>query len=83
MWGLPDGHHRNYALSDINLYLNVSNQENRMKYTIEEHKHRYAAWAASRASSVTGCRFSVSQGKSLIEKIKIDSFVDAPDVRVG
>lgn len=50
-----------------------------MSYTIEEHKHRYASWAASRASSVKGCRFSVLQGKMILEKIGMDSFVNAPD----
>lgn len=50
-----------------------------MAYTIEEHKHRYASWAASRASSVKGCRFSVLQGKMLLEKIGIVDLVNAPD----
>jgi len=38
-----------------------------MPYSIEEHKHRFAAWAASRAASVKGCRFSVAQGKRILE----------------
>jgi hypothetical protein len=38
-----------------------------MEYSIHEHKHRFAAWAASRAASVIGCRFSVEQGKAVIE----------------
>ena len=46
-------------------------------YTIEEHKHRFAVWAASRASSVKGCRFSVLQGKMIIENSKLKQFVDA------
>lgn len=37
-------------------------------YGIEEHRHRFAAWAASRAASVKGCRFSAEQGKWLIER---------------
>jgi len=39
-----------------------------MPYSIEEHKHRFAAWAASRAASVNGCRFTVEQGKGILEK---------------
>jgi hypothetical protein len=50
-----------------------------MPYTIEEHKHRYASWAASRASSVKGCRFSVLQGRMLLESINMRSFVNAPN----
>jgi hypothetical protein len=38
-----------------------------MKYSIEEHRHRFAAWAASRAATVNGCRFKVAQGKTIIE----------------
>ena len=50
-----------------------------MPYTIEEHKHRYASWAASRASSVKGCRFTVLQGKILLEKVGMVDLVNAPD----
>lgn len=50
-----------------------------MAYSIIEHKHRFSAWAASRASSVNGVRFTVEQGKQLIESIGLDSFVDSPD----
>lgn len=35
-------------------------------YSIAEHRHRFAAWAAGRAASVRGCRFSVEQGKILL-----------------
>ncbi len=38
-----------------------------MSYSIEEHKHRFAAWAAGRAATVTGCRFKVEDGKKIIE----------------
>lgn len=38
-----------------------------MDYSIYEHKHRFAAWAASRAATVNGCRFSVEHGKTIIE----------------
>ena len=38
-----------------------------MPYSIEEHKHRFAAWAAGRAANVNGCRFSVQQCKNVLE----------------
>jgi len=38
-----------------------------MLYSIEEHQHRFAAWAAGRAANVNGCRFTVEQGKSILE----------------
>ncbi|RLB72342.1 MAG: hypothetical protein DRH06_11550 [Deltaproteobacteria bacterium] len=38
-----------------------------MPYSIEDHRHRFAAWAASRAATVKGCRFKVEQGKKIIE----------------
>lgn len=50
-----------------------------MVYEIEEHKHRYAAWAASRASSVKGCRFTVQQGKLIIENTRLKALIDLPD----
>ena len=36
-------------------------------YSIIEHKHRFASWAAGRAANVKGCRFTVKQGKKIIE----------------
>ena len=36
-------------------------------YTIAEHQHRLAAWAAGRAASVKGCRFTVQQAKGFLE----------------
>jgi hypothetical protein len=38
-----------------------------MDYSIHEHKHRFSAWAASRAATVIRCRFSVEQGKAILE----------------
>ena len=38
-----------------------------MSYSIETHRHRFAAWAASRAASVNTCRFPVEHGKQFIE----------------
>lgn len=43
-----------------------------MSYSIEEHKHRFASWAAGRAASVNGCRFKVEQAKSLLELAGLD-----------
>jgi hypothetical protein len=45
----------------------------RTRYGIEEHKHRYAAWAASRGASVIGCRFSVERGRSLLEECRFSA----------
>jgi hypothetical protein len=39
-----------------------------MEYSIEEHRHRFAAWAAGRAASVNGCRFPVEEGKLILER---------------
>jgi len=49
-----------------------------MSYSIWEHKHRFAAWAASRAASVKGCRFSVKQGVELIVAAGLDKMEDKP-----
>ena len=49
-----------------------------MTYTIEEHKHRYSAWAASRAASVKSCRFKVSDGKAILEEIAIAATASTP-----
>lgn len=43
-----------------------------MCYSINEHKHIFAAWAASRAASVITCRFKVQQGKEILEKANIN-----------
>lgn len=40
-----------------------------MPYDIQEHKHRYAAWAASSAANTKTCRFAVAKGKRIIEDI--------------
>lgn len=37
-----------------------------MSYSIEEHKHRFAAWAASRAATVNRCRFKVEDGERIL-----------------
>ena len=52
---------------------------NPMGYTIDDHKHRFAAWAASRAASVNGCRFKVEQGKTILETVGIQNLIPNPD----
>ena len=40
-----------------------------MHYTIEEHHHRFAAWAASSSASASPlCRFKVRAGVTILEK---------------
>jgi hypothetical protein len=52
-----------------------------MLYTIEEHKHRFAAWAASSAASVNkNCRFSVEDGKRILEAVGMNRLIDSPDL---
>lgn len=44
-----------------------------MSYTINEHKHRFAAWAASTAARASSkCRFKVEEGIKIIESLKIN-----------
>lgn len=43
-------------------------------YSLEMHKHRLAAWAASRAASASPkCRFKVKQGFTILEGAGFDS----------
>lgn len=48
-------------------------------YGIEHHSHLFAAWAASRASSVKGCRFSVAQGREILERCGFVVSFSSPD----
>ncbi|MBM4152776.1 MAG: hypothetical protein FJ220_04545 [Kiritimatiellaceae bacterium] len=50
-----------------------------MSYTIEEHKHRFSAWAAGRAASVNNCRFSVDQAKEIIEVAGLNRLLVDPN----
>lgn len=50
-----------------------------MPYSIEEHKHRFAAWAAGRAANVNGCRFTVEQGKDILEKAGLKDVANSID----
>src|SRR5262245_6790023 len=47
---------------------NAMNAQQVLMYGIETHKHRFAAWAASRAASVKNCRFTVEQGRGILEE---------------
>lgn len=49
-----------------------------MKYTIHHHCHNFSAWAASRAASVIGFRFTVEQGKALLESIGFGPNLNSP-----
>jgi len=48
-------------------------------YRIELHSHLFAAWAASRAASVKGCRFSVEQGRDILEGCGFVADLSTPD----
>jgi Protein of unknown function DUF45 len=48
-------------------------------YGIELHKHRFAAWAASRAASVKNCRFSVEDGRELLEECGFNESFSRPE----
>lgn len=50
-----------------------------VSYAIEQHKHRFAAWAAGRAASVIGRRFSVEQAKGIIEAIGLQDLLVSPE----
>lgn len=50
-----------------------------MDYSIHEHKHRFAAWAASRSASVIGCRFSVEEGKVILEDAGFNQLLISAD----
>jgi hypothetical protein len=43
-------------------------KERLVNYSILEHRHRFACWAASRAASVNGNRFKVKDGQWILEK---------------
>jgi hypothetical protein len=50
-----------------------------MSYTIKDHQHRLAAWAASRAASVKGCRFKVKKGIKILEANGFNAALSSPD----
>ena len=50
-----------------------------MQYTIEEHRHRLAAWAASSSASASPlCRFKVSKGVAILEACGFDAAFSSP-----
>jgi hypothetical protein len=49
------------------------------KFNIEEHKHRFAIWAAGRAASTITARFTVEQGKHILEAIGLNRDLAHPD----
>ena len=55
--------------------MNLCNEE----FKIENHKHKFAVWAAGRAASVTGQRFKVKLAKDLIDAIELKRYIDRPD----
>ncbi len=50
-----------------------------MPYTIDQHRHLFAAWAASRGASVKGCRFEVRQGRKMLEACGFIPDFSTPD----
>jgi hypothetical protein len=48
-------------------------------YRIERHHHLFAAWAAGRAASVKGCRFSVEQGRAILEACGFNPDFSTPE----
>jgi hypothetical protein len=50
-----------------------------LKYGIELHQHRFAAWAACRAASVKNCRFSVEQGRTILEECGFKANFSRPE----
>lgn len=50
-----------------------------MLYTIEEHQHRFAAWAASTAAAASKlCRFKVYQGIEILEDCGFNASFASP-----
>jgi hypothetical protein len=49
-----------------------------MPYSILEHKHRFSAWAAGRATTVKGCRFSVEQSRAILESSRLKQLLLDP-----
>lgn len=50
-----------------------------MSYTLKEHKHRLAYWAASNAAHRHTKGLNIENGKKLIEKINLHTYIDSPD----
>lgn len=51
-----------------------------MVYTLDEHRHRFAAWSAARAASAsTVCRFKAALGVDLIDEIGLPAMARSWD----
>jgi hypothetical protein len=50
-----------------------------LPYDIKRHQHLFAAWAASRAASVKGCRFKVQQGRNILEACGLNADFSTPE----
>ena len=48
-------------------------------YTIHDHGHRFAAWAAGRAASTRNVPFSVENGRALLEAAGFTADFASPD----
>jgi len=56
--------------------MQVQTSGNSKTYNIEEHKHRFAVWAASRGASTRRAAFSVAEGKTILEAIGLNRNLD-------
>ena len=63
------------------LFQRIKGAQAHLAYNIHTHCHRFAAWAASRAASVSPvCRFTVETGKKLLESIGLnDAALTTPE----
>lgn len=52
-------------------------------YSVEEHKHRFAVWAASTAARVPRFRISVADGMKFLEELGLRHVVDNPSALPG
>jgi hypothetical protein len=52
-----------------------------MQYGIDEHRHRFAAWAAGRAASQTvGGRFKGEVARAILEEVGMRALIASPDL---
>jgi hypothetical protein len=51
----------------------------RRPYTIDVHRHRFAAWAAGSAANVKTCRIAVEKARNLIESAELDKLLESPN----
>lgn len=50
-----------------------------MVYTIDEHRHRFAAWAAGSAASFVGSSLKVKSGKAILEEVGFPRLIVNPE----